>query len=93
MTITSINLIAHELVGLHIKVEESPDPTLNGLAGIVKNETRNTISLESQGRLVIIPKDKSSFTFNLPNGEKVSVEGSRLKFRPEDRVKRGLAKW
>ena len=87
------NLPAHELIGLTLTVSKSTDPTKNGLTGIVRNETRNTITLEVRGRLLCIPKTGSSLMFHLANGKSVPVEGSRLQLRPEDRVKRGLTHW
>ena len=93
MPITSSNLASHELVSLPVMVSSSPDPSQRGLVGIVRDETRNIILVEAKGRLLGIPKIGSSFTFHLSTGESANVEGSRLRFRPEDRVKRGLPKW
>ncbi len=93
MTITDYNLAAHELIGLTVTVSRSSDPTKKGLTGNVRNETRNTITVEIQDRLLCIPKIGSSLLFHLPTGKSVAVEGSRLRLRPEDRVKRGLTHW
>jgi ribonuclease P protein subunit POP4 len=93
LTITSENITAHELTGLPVRVEASPDPTLKGISGTVKDETKNTIMVESGRRLLRISKDKASFSFQLPTGNWVRIEGAKIRFRPEDRVKRGTAKW
>lgn len=93
MVINRDNLAAHELIGLKMTVAHSPDPSLRGLAGLVRDETRNTLQVELNGRLVRVSKNDSSLVFELPDGESATVEGWRLKFRPEDRVKKGLAKW
>jgi len=93
MAISPVNLPSHELISLKVRVSGSPDPTTRGLGGIVKDETRNTLRVESRGRLLTLPKIGSSFTFDLPEGQSALVEGSTLRFRPEDRVRRGLIKW
>jgi len=42
---------------------------------------------------VRVPKDNALFVATLPTGEIIPVQGPALKYRPEDRVKKGLAKW
>jgi len=93
MPITSQNILAHEWIGLQVTVNASPDPGLSGLVGIVRDETRNTLLIEARNHLVTVPKINTQFIATLPSGEAVPVEGPLLKHRPEDRVKKGLAKW
>ena len=93
MAIISENILAHEWIGLTVAIAESSDPGQRGLEGIVRDETRNTIIMETQGRLLTIPKTGTTFLTALPSGEKVVIPGSKTRFRPEDRVKKGLAKW
>jgi len=93
MAITPQNILAHEWIGLSITIKEAADRKLNGLSGIVRDETRNTFQLETQGNLVRIVKDRTTFLAILPNSETILVQGGLLKHRSEDRVKRGLAKW
>jgi len=93
MPITPQNILAHEWIGLHVKVQACPDPRLKGLLGIVRDETRNTLLIEARNRLVRVPKDNALFVATLPTGETIPVQGPALKYRPEDRVKKGLAKW
>jgi ribonuclease P protein subunit POP4 len=93
MPITSQNILAHEWIGLQVIVKASPDPGLSGLVGIVRDETRNTLLIEARNHLVTVPKLNTQFIATLPTGEAVPVEGPLLKHRPEDRVKKGLAKW
>ena len=90
--ITSRNITAHEWIGLKVKIAKSTDPTLQGLEGIVRDETMNTFSIETNGKLLQVQKQKTTFRAELPT-KKVEVEGSLLQFRPEDRVKKGLRKW
>ena len=93
MTLSPHNLLAHEIIGLAARVVDAADPTLKGLSGIVRDETRNMVTMEVQHRLLAIPKRNTSFNFMLPTGDEVKIEGSKLAFRSEDRVKRGLARW
>ena len=93
MPMTPQNILAHEWIGLQVTVNASPDPGLTGLLGIVRDETRNTLLIEARNRLVRVPKANAQFTATLPTGEIVPVEGPLLRHRPEDRVKKGLAKW
>ncbi len=93
MTITNETILAHEWIGLRVTILESSDPGHRGIVGIVRDETRNTIRIETQRRLLTIPKTGTTFLTTLPTGEKLPVQASKIRFRPEDRVKKGLAKW
>ncbi len=93
MPITAQNILAHEWIGLQVTINACPDPGLTGLLGIVRDETRNTLLIEGGNRLVRVPKANTQFTATLPTGEPVPIEGLLLRHRPEDRVKKGLAKW
>ena len=90
--ITAQNIAAHEWIGLKVKVSRSTDPTLQGLEGIVRDETMNTFTIEVNGKLRQVQKQKTTIRAELPT-ENVEVDGSLLRFRPEDRVKKGLRKW
>jgi ribonuclease P protein subunit POP4 len=90
--ITSRNLAAHEWIGLKVKIARTTDPTLQGLEGVVRDETMNTFTIEANGKLLQVQKQKTIFRAELPT-EKVEVDGSLMRFRPEDRVKKGLRKW
>ena len=93
MPITSQNILAHEWIGLQVTVKASPDPGLTSLTGIVRDETRNTLLIEARNRLLTVPKINTQFIATLPTREDILVEGPLLRHRPEDRVKKGLARW
>ena len=93
MTINRDTILAHEWIGLTVTVAESFDPSQRGIEGIVRDETKNTVRIETRGRLLTIPKTGTTFLAVLRNGEKIALPGSKTRFRPEDRVKKGLAKW
>jgi RNase P/RNase MRP subunit p29 len=52
----------------------------------------NTFTIEANGKLRQVQKQKTTFRAELPT-ENVEVDGALLRFRPEDRVKKGLRKW
>ncbi len=93
MTINNDTILAHEWIGLQVTIVESSDPSHRGLEGIVRDETKNTVRIETRGRLLTIPKTGTTFLTTLPTGVKLAIPGSKTRFRPEDRVKKGLAKW
>ncbi len=84
--ITNRNVVKHELIGLDIRVVRSSSD-LAGLEGRVVDETKNTITIETQKGEKKVQKKHSSFEFKIPDGT-VTIEGERLLFRPEDRIKR-----
>jgi ribonuclease P protein subunit POP4 len=90
--ITSQNITAHEWIGLKVEITRSPDTTIQGLEGVIRDETMNTFTIEANGKLRQVQKQKTIFRADLPT-EKVEVDGSLLRFRPEDRVKKGLRRW
>jgi ribonuclease P protein subunit POP4 len=90
--ITSQNITAHEWIGLKVKIAKSTDPSLQDLEGTVRDETMNTFTIETNGKLRQVQKQRTTFRAELPS-EKVEVDGSLLRFRPEDRVKKGLRNW
>jgi ribonuclease P protein subunit POP4 len=79
-------LVQHELIGLDVEVVEATDPNQRGVEGRVVDETRNTLLLESDGMEVRVPKAGNTFRFAV--GEGIIVRGDRLRYRPEDRVKK-----
>lgn len=91
--ITVQNLLAHEWIGLRITIKKSSDPRVIEVAGSVRNETRNTLIIEHDGRSLRVSKPHSVFVVTLPGGEETTVDGACMMHRPEDRVKRGLTGW
>ncbi|MHA2065618.1 MAG: ribonuclease P protein component 1 [Candidatus Thorarchaeota archaeon] len=91
--ITPKELVRHELIGLEARVLESSNPSQVGLSGRVVDETRQTLSLETKKGVKSFAKDQCVFSFRLPSGESVKVEGKLLVSRPEDRIKKKLKSW
>ncbi|MER3601158.1 MAG: ribonuclease P [Nitrososphaerota archaeon] len=80
------NLVAHELIGLRVKVADSSDPSLVGLEGLIVDETKNTFLLETERGRRRLLKAVCTLSFEL-DGEEVVLEGPALLRRPEDRIR------
>ena len=90
--ITSKNLVHHEFIGLMVQATNVKDSSLK-LVGTIIDETKNTIKIEDNTKTEkIIPKKGSIFVFELPNGEKIEINGEILSIRPEDRIKKRFKK-
>ena len=98
MPITANNIVRHELIGLHVRVEKSTDKSLEKMDGKVVDESYNMLKIEGKKRGEKKSKEKSIskrnsiFIFALPNGVKVEVDGRLLVGRPEDRIKKKFEK-
>lgn len=93
MPITARDLVRHELIGLEVEVVESSNKSQVGACGTVTDETRQTLTIEVEGRERSFAKGQCVFRFTLPAGGKVRVDGSLLVARPEDRIRKRFRKW
>lgn len=91
--ITPKTLVRHELISLKVKVVESTNPSQIGAEGVVTDESRQTLTIETKKGERSFAKDQCVFRFILPSGEKVRVDGRILVARPEDRIKKKFKKW
>ncbi len=76
-----------EFIGLDVEVLESTCKEYLGIKGRIVDESRNTITVEQQGRTRMVPKDCCRFRFVDGAGAHI-VSGEDIKFRPEDRIKK-----
>ena len=87
--ITQQNIRIHELIGLRAKVLQSLSLPYEGITGVVVDETKNTLVLSCKGGAEKrIPKKGCAFEFQLPGGEKATLDGDTIAFRPYDRPKK-----
>jgi len=94
MPIKAHNLVRHELIGLKVRIASSSDPTHAKVSGRVIDESYNMLKIEAKSsKEKTISKSSSIFIFTLPNKTKVKVDGKVLIGRPEDRIKKKIAKW
>ncbi len=77
----------HEFIGLEAEVLESTCAEYLGIRGRVVDETRNTLTIEQDGRERMVPKDCCVFRF-VDGAKAHTVSGKEIKFRPEDRIKK-----
>ena len=90
--ITSRNLVHHEFIGLKVHAKGKKNKSLD-VKGTIIDETKNTIKIEAMDNTEkLIPKNGSIFVFEIPNGEKIEVDGNILSIRPEDRIKKRFKK-
>ncbi|MFO8016413.1 MAG: ribonuclease P protein subunit [Candidatus Woesearchaeota archaeon] len=81
------DLLKKELVGRRIKVTGSSNECDKGLTGKIADETRNTITIETGKGMKKLIKDNITIETDI-DSEKISIKGSLLTGRPEDRIKR-----
>ena len=80
-------IVKDEIIGRHVKIKECADPTLVNVSGTVIDETKNTFLIETEDKQKRIAKNTATFEFEY-KGKKITVKGSRLIYRPEDRIKK-----
>jgi len=75
-------LVRVELIGLNVKVIGK------NIHGKIIDETKNSILIETQeGKRKMILKNNGKFEFSFPD-KKIVVNGKKLIFRPEERIKK-----
>ena len=84
--ISKENIAGHELIGLKVEVVGGSEKSRNGLKGLIVDETKNLLVLETETGLKSIPKNESVFEVVLGK-EKVVLDGKDILARPEDRTK------
>jgi ribonuclease P protein subunit POP4 len=88
MVIKRNQLHRHELIGLDVAVIRSNNPRLEGITGVVVDETKNLLIVHNNLEKKRIPKEIAIFSFIMPNGETFEVDGRELSGRPVERVKK-----
>ena len=76
-----------ELIGLVVKIKTCSDSRWIGKSGKILDETKNTFLIEICNQQKNIAKNIASFEFNI-NGKKTIIHGSKIMYRPEDRIKK-----
>ena len=79
------DILKKELIGVEVEITEAKNKTNKGIQGIIADETRNTLVVEtSDGLKTLIKKD---VTIELKK-EKIRIRGDLLVARPEERIKK-----
>ena len=90
MNIAPENIVRHELTGLATHIVESKDPNLECRNGVILGESKELIHLDTKKGVINVPKSICVFNITLPSGIVVRVDGSILRGRPEDRMKKRI---
>ena len=88
MTVNCDNALSKGLIGLQAKILESPDSTLQGIAGTVVFETKNTLIIRKGSIIKQIPKNVAKKLEIQTSSCACFISGSALIGRPEDRISR-----
>jgi ribonuclease P protein subunit POP4 len=83
----SIPLIKDEFIGRKVQIDNATDPTWINKSGIIIDETKNTFLIQTDNTIKRIGKNIATFTF-IEDKQKVSILGSKIRYRPEERVKK-----
>ncbi len=67
MPLTPETITKHELAGLRVRVVSATNPSLESIDGRVVSETMNTLTVESASRSWQVPKQGTTFEFELTN--------------------------
>ncbi len=86
------NFLCGELIGLKAMIVDSTDAGRIGLSGKIVDETMQTFVLETKSGKKTVPKKEVTIKFFLPGKKTVMVEGKKIVFRPEDRIKALIGK-
>jgi ribonuclease P protein subunit POP4 len=85
------NLPAQEWIGLECKVIASTDPSRKGMKGKIVDESRNTVTIETNQGEKILPKKEVELEIILEK-EKVVLKTKEWCVAPENRIKAFLKK-
>lgn len=76
-----------ELIGRRVTVLECTDPSWVNQSGVIIDETQHTFLIETDKKQKRIAKQTATFAFEY-HDKKTIVKGTRLVYRPEDRIKK-----
>ncbi|MCX8174210.1 MAG: ribonuclease P protein subunit [Thermoplasmata archaeon] len=77
--------LKHEFIGHEIEIVSAPQKSLAGIRGVVVDETKNMLVIHVEGEDMKIQKKNLLFRI-LPENQ--VIDGNRIMFRPEDRIKK-----
>jgi len=80
-------LAKDELIGRFVKIVKCSDPVWKGKSGVIIDETKNTFLIKMNETQKKIAKKIATFEFEY-DGKKIMINGSKITYRPEDRIKK-----
>ena len=78
-------LLQAELIGRAVEIIESSNRTLVGVKGVIRDETKNMLIIETKDGIKKVIKDQCVFAFKTQKGI-IKLNGKKLVHRPEDRI-------
>ncbi len=88
MNISEKNIAKDELIGKKVKIKKCTDPNWKGKKGIIIDETKNTFLIKMDGKENRIAKKTAVFEFTYNKDKKISIKGSDIMYKPENRIKK-----
>jgi len=76
-----------EFIGLHVRIKACKDSNWVNRSGLIINETKKTFLIEIDGQEKMIAKKTATFEFDY-NDKKIILDGSKIVYRPENRIKK-----
>jgi ribonuclease P protein subunit POP4 len=80
-------ITSDELIGRPVTIIECTDSTWVNQSGVIIDETQHTFLIETKEKQKRIAKQTATFAFEY-QGKKTIVKGTRLMYRPEERIKK-----
>jgi ribonuclease P protein subunit POP4 len=84
------DIIREEFIGTTGAVSSSQHAGYLGIHGEVLGETRNTFTIQQEGKTKSIIKEQAVFQFQFSDGTVVEIDGKLLVGKPEDRLKKTM---
>ena len=81
------DILKSEFIGKNIKIIESQNKTLIGVKGEIVDETKNSFVVKTASGNKMLLKSQITFIVFL-DGKEIKIDGKKLCFRPEERVKK-----
>lgn len=88
MTVNCENVLSQGIIGLQARILESTDSTIQGIAGTIVFETKNTIFIRKDSVIRQIAKSVAKKLEIQTSSCACFISGSALIGRPEDRILR-----
>jgi ribonuclease P protein subunit POP4 len=88
--IVTPDIIREEFIGATGTITNSHHVGYLGIHGEVLGETRNTFTIQQNGKDKSIVKDQAVFQFQFSDGTVVEIDGKLLVGKPEDRLKKTI---
>jgi RNase P/RNase MRP subunit p29 len=88
MTVNCDNILSQGIIGRQAKILESSDSTIQGIAGTIVFETKNTIFIRKDSVIMQVAKSVAKKLEIQTSSCACFISGSALIGRPEDRISR-----